>query len=158
MAAHTPVIGLTGIVREFSEEWRVSGRDCGLRELVKVVVGWTEVGERGGVTAPSQKRPERPRCDSASCEVKDNVNRQVKGDNNTTSRVARSPSTGFITEGMFSQSLQALPSQLARTRPRSSVSSRANHTRHPTHCARSGRICQAYSALRAPAVWAQPHL
>lgn len=43
MAAHTPVIGLTAMVKSGCEERRVLGRGCGLRELVKVVCGATEV-------------------------------------------------------------------------------------------------------------------
>ena len=43
MAAHTPVIGLMAILDSVSGEWRVSGRGCGLRELVKVVCGYAEV-------------------------------------------------------------------------------------------------------------------
>jgi hypothetical protein len=43
MAAHTPVIGLTAIVKSVSEERRVLGRGCGLRELIDVVCGYAKL-------------------------------------------------------------------------------------------------------------------
>lgn len=43
MASRTPVIGLMAILYSVSGERRVSGRECGLGKLVKVVCGYAEV-------------------------------------------------------------------------------------------------------------------
>jgi hypothetical protein len=159
MAAHTPEIGLIAIVRYSWEEWRVSGRECGLRELVKFVGCWTEVDVRAsGVTlalpaktkgpcaraVPGELRPQRPIHGI-----------QVKGDN--TARPSRPrQSARPDREGMISQTLRASSSPQPHARRHlSTTSSRAHYfRRHPSHRATTSSLCQASSTPPAPAVWA----
>lgn len=161
MAAHTPEIGLMAMVRYACEEWRVSGRGCGVRELVKCVGCWTEVDVRAsGVTwalrlCCQDRGPVRPRsaCGAAPSKTRHSI--QVKGDN--TARPSRPrQSARPDREGMLPQTLRASSSpQPHGRRHLPTTSARAHHLgRHPSHHATTSSLCQASSPPPAPAVWA----
>jgi hypothetical protein len=157
MAAHTPVIGLRAMARDWFGEWRVLGRECGWVR-VKVVVGWTEVdvGASGVTMAlPRQAEARAPALRFGSCELRDSHDNKVKGDNSSSRSPARTHAR-LHREGMILQPPRASSPQPPLTQQHATTLSHIRPRRHAPHYATARSTCQALSTRPAPAVWAHP--
>lgn len=147
MAAHTPVIGLTAIVKSCTVEWRELGRGWGMRELVKDVAnGPKSSGVTSGTSCvDAWRRSDRPEQLRFQHQAGDR--RQVKV---PTPSLAQPPR---LHAGPHHPRHVALPQSQPRrplllpTRPHDTPA-------RPLPVATTSSLCPESSSHPAPAVWA----
>lgn len=150
MAGHTPVIGLTAIVKSRAVEWRVLGCEWGMRELVKDVANGPKLsGVTSGTRCLVSWRRSGLFGELCSCLCPRQGRRQVKVPTASLAPPPRSHSRRIASDTYPARSrCLALPLFLPTRRVARHTPSRS------LQVATTSSLCPESSSHPAPAVWA----